>query len=653
MGKFLDKSRGQKINSPISDSFSFDIWRQEYEKNATDLVDEQLYTSGIFFAKKYLELRKIIPEISTSMFESESKFMIILIGAINFNTLITKDEIEMNIIQKGEPLIFSDLQSFRLSGPFGSLRIEDYMSALVDMGEALLKIKDDLLKSRNPEKVNIEQQLSKIFCFIQSRNSLYYSWLKSLWENYCIVKHKDRYLFISADREFAKSHSIGIARRESSQLNMCMTCLNIYNKNSCEYPKLEIKRVGKKRRYFVLKETEPRNFSSLAMRIIASENYYDELFTRKFNWKGYSLSVNLIFDVWEQIYRVAQKEAETLPDVKDNKDHVNLKQYCRLIPQHELKKFLSIVCNNPVFAPGILDAIIDFLTFEKSKSIWNAPLIPVIDKGIYKYAFFVTSILHADTLKVVEKWLKQAEIQVSEKGVGYEDFLRNRLEKALNENSLISNKKVYHLNKRHIDEEIDIVFIIDKFLFVGEAKCFVTPTSSVEIYNFKNKVRDAVRQINRKKKVVEKKIDKIAEVLGCNLDNSYTVVPFFISNVNFYSGVIYNEVILTDLDILFYYLKGGVKKQAIDGTSNSPVFEQYIRFYETEKEAAEKFTDYLSNPIQKKCYKCSHQNTNVFPAFTSNDFDIFECEYIANLQDPDFDKIANAMKKDINHGLFH
>ena len=224
-------------------------------------------------------------------------------------------------------------------------------------------------------------------------------------------------------------------------------------------------------------------------------------------------------------------------------------------------------------------------------------------------------------------------------------YLREKIEETLAINNLLNNKTVISVPKKQFGEEIDVVFILGKTIFIGEAKCSIMPTSPVEINHYVKTLAKASSQIIRKKDFVLHNLSYMSKLLGISIDKTYDFAPVIISNTQLASGVSLNDAVVTEVDVITQYLKGKTKKHITDGLQDIPLKTIDISFYDSEEEAGKKVIEYLKNPIMLQQYSTSLKHISSIPKFNDQDFDIHEFDYISSFRDKDLDNAMSDLQK--------
>jgi hypothetical protein len=187
-----------------------------------------------------------------------------------------------------------------------------------------------------------------------------------------------------------------------------------------------------------------------------------------------------------------------------------ISKVCVKIKKSELKKQLS-----NLFAEN-LNNIIKIYTYEQGKDIIDAPLI---SDGQYYY-IIPTLIFNAQIPEVILSLANSFNFR----GIGLE---HNVIDVLKGENIACSRLKLFD----EVNYECDVVFELDKNLFLVECKAWGYPKSITEYYQMNDKIIKAGKQLERNYLKIKEDIGLVLCKLG--LDKNYeisNIYKIFLSN---------------------------------------------------------------------------------------------------------------------------
>ncbi|GGK53692.1 hypothetical protein [Pseudomonas koreensis] len=128
--------------------------------------------------------------------------------------------------------------------------------------------------------------------------------------------------------------------------------------------------------------------------------------------------------------------------------------------------------------------ILEFIIFNaQTRDLWSHPILEIShDKLI-----FLTNALSISVLvRVVEHWLAELKVELTNKGTHYEEISLAEINQNLLSNILLPNpipafSKCLKL-KSGAEEEIDLILNLGSLILNGEAKSIVTTDSSISYY---------------------------------------------------------------------------------------------------------------------------------------------------------------------------
>lgn len=272
--------------------------------------------------------------------------------------------------------------------------------------------------------------------------------------------------------------------------------------------------------------------------------------------------------------------------------------------------------NNVVSAAlsvGIEEArgLVNFMLFDGSRqqTLWTHPLIRLPSGGVCLLSF---AIKHANLRYVLERWLKILEVNVSKKGNPFEEKVRQRLMSGRRSNALAGNLQVLQSRFKfravtggHESEEIDLVMIFGKTVVLGEVKCSITPTESVDFFKNRNIISFAVNQIKTKADFVGRNRGAFVKALakrGVAVPEDFKTIQVVVVNNPIYVGRVVDGVPVVDLLVLERYLEGFIAESGRFDKDGVLVAEHVLIFYRNIDEAQLNFERYLNGLPQLRFF---------------------------------------------------
>ena len=257
----------------------------------------------------------------------------------------------------------------------------------------------------------------------------------------------------------------------------------------------------------------------------------------------------------------------------------------------------------------LVEAVLGQLTTETSdvasafnEGVWHRPLFAL--RGGDKLFLLAAAVLSSMPTRQVERWLvaggRADGLSKGSRGVVYEAKVRQTLAAAASQNKLMTDISVGQaaLKRGKSGEEIDLLVRVGKTVIVGEIKCLLVPSESIEQYNHLGKLEAAARQASRKASWLRANRDVVRSQLSGLPDclEGLTIMPIVVLNNGVGLGAVYNDVVITDLTTLVLYLSEGKYSHAqLIGLQGEFVPQMQI-LYRSQAEGEERLFDTLANP---------------------------------------------------------
>jgi hypothetical protein len=252
--------------------------------------------------------------------------------------------------------------------------------------------------------------------------------------------------------------------------------------------------------------------------------------------------------------------------------------------------------------------IIDFLHFHngKDEDLWSNPLVR---KNSSKSFLLIASFMDSVLSRNIEFWLRKLKIKMSEKGQGFEDHIRDRIDSVIDESKL--SKISFQIPDQKINvagefEEIDSLVFVGNRALVLELKNIVSVDSPVSYGTATKRVKEGIEQAKRKANFVRKNIETIVKRYDISVQaEAVTVVPVvFVSNFIF-AGSEFDGVPVTDKLIFEAFFKKNRVPILTKDLGKSLDHKIEAKIYDSPSDACVNIERYLKSPPQLRLIKSS------------------------------------------------
>ena len=430
-------------------------------------------------------------------------------------------------------------------------------------------------------------------------------WQALVWGEYefTVVDDKEKIYKISQiDSEKEVSYLVSQNRKEKLAAQELSTIAGIgrvieyYKNDSVIYFSkqgkkriLKIKPVGKEHNVF-----QAYNASMHYGFLVIGDKFPEDYLKKEYNNCGFCLSD--VFNVFRSLVLMSQLSLDGFPEDDSVFNHKKLSQFSVKIKKYELSRALSkslgyqfIKCNK----------IIDFLTFfgKKGEDLWCYPLVNLSESVL---TFSLSSLLSPNFERVIEHWIVKMGVDLSLKGVVYENIVLNHLNDSLKNNAIFKDYEEACSKRIKLDsgeEEIDLMIRIGDKILLGEIKSIVTSDSPISQYRAGEVLEGASLQALRKVGFFRDNISDVFGVLGWEYkeDIEYDFIPVIVNSSKIYSGFSFGGIPVCDELILRSYFSSNIFPLASKSSENHIA---WFTLYKNEKEAADNMAKYFNAPPQ-------------------------------------------------------
>lgn len=649
MGKFTKEVRDGAIAGPLRRAYTPDKWQQEFDSQPEpDAIDHDTYAAGLVLHEKLAAIRGVLKLSSSDAISATTKLRAFLAVA-NYDFFVARDKtksaIEKFIAEREddskEVYTMEEMEGLKLNLPGGfDWMPNEIIESLVDGIELPIRIvlqsNPSLTGSPRMDQVQwieagLELNLGVLYRFAED------VWNDCLWNSYKLVDKGRLKVFMPQDVDAIRGHRIGLARRASLASGFSIMATHHQRRALASGARLRVREacgIERQSKRQVIKFAK-NGFASEFMqelsvlRTYAAEPYYEALLGERLeSLQGLTLSA--LIDAWTVVSCVTHVLVQSIGEkhtrnIGDDRVHVWMPEYAPTLQVDALVDALAI-------AAGIRKPegrlIVEFLTFrgKSGQEIWAQPLVPV-GPGTVTPVF--AAIVSPNLRRLVDVWMRQAEVDLSRRGPAFETHIRGVVTVAIGQSRHLSSvaacvKDDYTFRPEGgRDEQIDLIFSIGNMVFVAEAKCILEPTDAKGIAMHRKTVLGAAEQVLRKVKSLEdNRVAFVADVrrFGMRLADDFKVRPLVIVSTSTHVGIPALSVPVIDEFILGRFLDGELEDFAYQ--PNDPDASQRFKklFYSNAIEAEERAPDYFASPPQMQRF-IEGVRGRVVPIYAASDTD--------------------------------
>lgn len=691
MGDFSKKVRGNKIIGPLRRSFTRDKWIEEFGIfSKPDAEDKAIFKAGCLISEKLENIRKSLKFSNSSNISAATKLRA-LVAVANHEFLVNKKRTQEAMAELARERKNQDVGDYSLED-FTNIKVklkggfdwgaDEVIEGLVDGMEIPIRfaLQDDPSLKGAPkmnlvqwEHIALELNFGILYRITEDL------WGDCLWNGYVPVEADASAFFIPTDIDAIKSYKMGLARRFSLAGAFKMLGVN-FNRNlhsqgifTSIKEARSIERQGKRQVVKVSKSEVPSDLYQelTVMRAYASEPYYTELLEEpQLALEGLSLSI--IIRAWTVISQISLILLEPL-----QKKHGESKNF-EASPHARFPEYTPII-QIPALVDGLCAAIgisrmesirvVEFFTFRGSadQEIWAQPLIPV---GNVTLAPYFPAVVSPNLRRLVDVWMKQSGIDLARRGPAFEMHIRSSVAESIKISPLLADvaaslaEDYTFKPSGNREEQIDLLFVIGKTIFVAEAKCILEPVDSKGVAMHRKTVDGAAEQALRKSRSIhENRLDFCLAMknFGWDIPVDCKIVPLVITSSSSHVGFESRGVPVIDEFILGRYFEGHIEHVAMAGGNLTIVNRIKSVFYSSAAEAEQKAPNYFKSPPQLERF-FSGMKHRVVPIYPVNKDDwqgfvsSFECTPSGGLWKTEFvpaspegdQSISNLQENDDN-----
>lgn len=614
MGEFKEAVRKKLINPPTNKNFKLSDWTKKWEATSEKSAkDQELYEAGIIFNELLSDARNCLKDLYENQYPGTKpkRLLEIYCGICNrdFQIIAAPDT-----WSDGGKTNFHNFSTRNNAGK-NDITIDEAASANIDglhkaIGFAYKKaLKGDEIK-RGAKPLG-ELEFSKAESYLSQLYGLYENyWQAILWGDFELKQEDGKVIDISqlkTDAEIAYKSSQKRRIKLGTQAAIKATNPEFSTRfNHLFY--IEPVGSGKTRGYKIndignapveIRNKNSNYFSSFetVLNTIPENLLLAEHGESKFTIEDVIQINRLLSILGIQLLNKLPKDSECMSVGK-------IKEYNVKINRHRLCVALAAVTQ---LSAAKIDEVFEFLVFREinKQDLWGHP---IVHGGGDDYYAILGAMAGAELLRVVENWLAELDIKLSDKGATYEDRVCRIVKSGIDANTLFSDHngpiskriKIKEGSKAVAEEEIDFILRFGQTILIGEAKSIVSTDSPISYYRTLEILSGAVAQAKRKTEFVKDNMNAVFQSLGWEKDKpSYNIVPLVFSSNKIHVGFPISGVPVVDEAILASFFRSNTIPLASIPTSAMEF--EHIMWFEIYKDIATaelSIETYLAHPPQ-------------------------------------------------------
>lgn len=610
MLSFKDKVRAKTILGPTDRKFTLASWQAAWENEKAHSSDDQhFFEAGEVFHEIFSQIRTMLASLYKDKAPAISRTThLVLLSAISNRDIAILKDIQKKGTKGGKNIHSISTKANRYGV---EVSLEEIAHGAVDGVElAILESIKAINKSplippgKTPisalEFAGMEADLSQLYGVYDQY------WKALLWGDYHFsVRDTNLNIYaihqLPTDREV--SYELTSVRKSRLSMQFMMThnnpsIIKFYDHDLYILPAGS----GKKKSFNTSKikqaPDEIRFFNAKIKGelLFLADDFPNSLIEDQLP-AGFSIMEAL--DVFRLLILLSKQFQSKYPSDTSVYNHKKLAEFSSKASKQEL--LLAIIKASGIkYAKA--KAILEFIIFnDQTRDLWSHPILEIShDKLI-----FLTSALSTPVLvRVVEHWLAELKVELTNKGTHYEEVSLSEVNQNLLSNTLLPDP-IPAFSKRlklksGAEEEIDLVLNLGKVILIGEAKSIVTTDSSISYYRTYSTLKGATEQARRKTLFFSTNIKEIFELFGWTYDSSiaYQLLPVVLNSNKIHSGFPINGVPVVDEQILARYFSSNTFPLISVKRDDKFHHLGWFKLYENYEELQNNINSYLMHPPQ-------------------------------------------------------
>ncbi|MFA7326353.1 MAG: hypothetical protein WC121_06785 [Candidatus Kapaibacterium sp.] len=295
----------------------------------------------------------------------------------------------------------------------------------------------------------------------------------------------------------------------------------------------------------------------------------------------------VIQNLFEQVSQISKEETNII-----DLEYFNL--FTLKVKQNVLIEYVLTKTN---FSKSQIKKVIEAFVYSQGYiNIWEKPLIEINN---YLYPVLLP-LLQPNLLRITDYLLDTGGFDLKKRGKLFENYLKFELINSLREKDYQINiiKNNIFKNSKKDYEEIDLIAELKGVTIIAEIKCIKFPFEPRDYNSMLKRLTEGTEQINRKVEFLNKFKN---EIKGLSFLNK-PIVKLVITNYPHFSGLVINDVPITDATLIDnYFINGAFTSGHI--VSNKDVYDIYeassssIIYYNNEDDLSKNLKSFFHNPI--------------------------------------------------------
>lgn len=497
---------------------------------------------------------------------------------------------------------------------FGSGKLSDHIESGLDFVERCLNSPPPQKQNQSTDR-DLLDDLQRLNILGSAYEFGEFIFLRALWLGWQLVEDKSSWLFVPADIDRERFWEASL-RRASNRLieNQVLisdiwatapAALRSWPRDSGGVPHFIIR---EKKDVILLDFQQRRNPSSppsfLVNDFIVRSDYYTLLLDEPMP----NLNDKCLRDVLDLFFTLSLVSDEIVNRLPVDGAAIELDDLNRFCPAIQHKSLVEAFSQATDLRTQDIKAILKALTWSAGKSLWFHPLVRTGSKMGPVYYLALLPLQAPNIHWCIEYWLTEFGLTLERRGELFEKQVVDGLNKSVYRRWAPQQIKVAGPLKlksgdRSSQEQIDLLVLIDNLLIVGEAKCQKYPMTPVETHKYLETLKDGASQASRKTSWALDNLDVIANALGVNQTQfAGQVQPIVISNHPLGVGMVFDGVPVLDLSLVSnYFLKPFLSEMQL-GSEGLKFHRASSKFYESLREMADYFPDYVIDPPFLRVY---------------------------------------------------
>lgn len=603
---FIKAVQTSKVKQPTQIGFSKVKWAKAYKLyNNSSESDKILFDAGLWFNDYLNSLRELNDKYDDKYINIDS-IRRGYVGLINRDYAVAHESL-LSEAESYNKIFASSSAEIKL--PIGPGGRDAHMIGTIEGGSTAVKyplsetFKDKLNISKkvdNPDLLNAFHKKINLASAYQLATDL---WLECLWNGWQLDIRNEVDLIVPPESINHISRIVSHQRYDNLMIEFTFRAAQLWSRAGDKYINyiknekkiVDIYKVGKTKKFRIgISVDEEKDLLLFSSALSAEELYWNDILLESLpNYQN--LTVRDIIRTWELLASLGHLFLAKMP--KDTGVYNKYKLF-EFAPKYRITELYQSIRKALGYSNDKIKVLVDLLTFngDLRQDPWIKPLVPLSDNY---FCALAPPLCSSNRIRLIESWMREGGIKLTKRGDAFEQHVRDSLFKTSLSNKLISNT---FINKKSVtvkvgkeEEEIDLVWIVDKYILIGEIKCQLFPSSPLEVYNYFDVLISAANQIKRKQFFVQNNLPAFFKTIKIAVQgdiNRYRVLPTIITNLPFGAGYPIETVPVTDLYLLSRYLEGQ-QKFLVETVGTEIMNSQDITYYSSEQEAGEKLYKFL------------------------------------------------------------